>query len=194
LMYVLVLMAIVNSTIANANAGANVFTRTAFAFGRVGAFPKWMGKLDPKHKSPKNALMVQLIVGLVLGLGLGFKYTPQVAFGVVATGLVVVVVLVYMVVNIACIGYYSKHRREDRHPIIHIVVPIIGFLFLVPGFMNAAGITGIPGLSFIVSLSAPLSYAAYAMAIWMAIGVITLFILKKRNPQAIAEVATIHID
>ena len=194
LMYVLVLLAIVNSTIANANAGANVFTRTAFAFGRVGAFPKWMGQLDPKHKSPKNALMVQLIVGLVLGLGLGFKYTPQVAFGVVATGLVVLVVLVYMVVNIACIGYYSKHRREDRHPIIHIVVPIIGFLFLVPGFMNAAGITGIPGLSFIVSLAAPLSYAAYAMAIWMVLGVITLFILKKKNPQAIAEVATIHID
>ena len=58
-MYVLVLFAIVNSTIANANAGANVFTRTAFAFGRVGAFPKWMGQLDPKHKSPKNALLVQ---------------------------------------------------------------------------------------------------------------------------------------
>jgi amino acid transporter len=194
LMYVLVLFAIVNSTIANANAGANVFTRTAFAFGRVGAFPKWMGQLDPKHKSPKNALLVQLIVGLALGLGLGFKYTPQVAFGVVATGLVVVVVLVYMVVNIACIGYYTKHRLEDRHPFIHIVAPIIGFLFLVPGFLNAAGITGIPGLSFIVSLAPPLSYAAYAMAIWMALGVVTLFILKKKNPAAIAGVATVHID
>ena len=90
LMYVLILLAIVNSTIANANAGANVFTRTAFAFGRAGAFPKWMAALDPKHKSPKNALMVQLVVGLALGLGLGFKYTPQVAFGIVATGLVVV--------------------------------------------------------------------------------------------------------
>jgi hypothetical protein len=60
--------------------------------------------------------------------------------------------------------------------------------------MNAAGITGIPGLSFIVSLAAPLSYAAYAMAIWMVLGVITLFVLKRKNPQAIAEVATIHID
>ena len=194
LMYVLVILAIVNSTIANANAGANVFTRTAFAFGRVGAFPAWFGKLDPKHKSPKNALMVQIIVGLVLGLGLGAKYTPQVAFGIVATGLVVVVVVVYMVANLACIGYYIKHRKEERRLFLHLFVPALGFLFLIPGFLNASGITGIPGLKFIVALAAPLSYAAYAMAIWMLLGVATLFYLKSKNPRAIAEVATVHID
>jgi amino acid transporter len=191
--YVLVIIAIVNSTIANANAGANVFTRTAYAFGRVGAFPRSLANLDAKYKSPRNALLLQLIVGLALGLGLGFKYTPQVAFGIVATGLVVIVVLVYIVANIACIGYYAKHRKEERHLFLHIIVPVIGVLFLIPGFLNAAGITGIPGLGFIVSLAKPLSYAAYFMALWMAVGVITLFILKKRNPKAIEEVATIHI-
>ena len=192
--YVLVLFAIVNSTIANANAGANVFTRTAYAFGRVGAFPKSMAALDPKYKSPRNALVLQLVLGLLIGLGLGFKYTPQTAFGIVATGLVVIVVLVYIVVNIACIGYYAKHRKDERHPIFHIIVPIIGALFLIPGFFNAAGITGIPGLSFIVKLSAPLSYAAYFMAAWMVVGVITLLVLRKKNPQAIKEVALVHID
>jgi amino acid transporter len=191
--YVLVIIAIVNSTIANANAGANVFTRTAYAFGRVGAFPRSLANLDAKYKSPRNALLLQLIVGLALGLGLGFKYTPQVAFGIVATGLVVIVVLVYIVANIACIGYYAKHRKEERHLFLHIIVPVIGVLFLIPGFLNAAGITGVPGLGFIVSLAKPLSYAAYFMALWMAVGVITLFILKKKNPKAIEEVATIHI-
>ena len=191
--YVLVLFAIVNSTIANANAGANVFTRTAYAFGRAGVFPAKLSALDPKYKSPRNALLLQLILGLVIGLGLGFKYTPQVAFGIVATGLVVIVVVVYIVANIACIGYYAKHRKEERHPIIHIVVPAVGALFLVPGFLNAAGITGIPGLGFIVSLSAPLSYAAYFMAAWMAVGVISLIVLQKKNPKAIAAVADIHV-
>jgi hypothetical protein len=103
------------------------------------------------------------------------------------------VVLVYIVANIACIGYYAKHRKEDRHPIIHIVVPIIGVLFLIPGFMNAAGITGIPGLGFIVHLAAPLSYAAYFMAVWMLVGVISLFVLRKKNPGAIDAVGTIHL-
>ena len=145
--WILVLFAIINSTIANANAGANVFTRTAFAFGRAGVFPKALAEIDPKHKTPKVALVWQLVLGLIIGLGLGAKYTPQTAFGIVATGLVVVVVIVYMVANIACIGYYAKHRKDERHPVLHILVPLIGTLFLLPAFFNAAGITGIPGNS-----------------------------------------------
>ena len=152
-----------------------------------------LGEATQDIKFLEVALLLQLILGLVIGLGLGFKYTPQVAFGIVATGLVVIVVVVYIVANIACIGYYAKHRKEERHPIIHIVVPAVGALFLVPGFLNAAGITGIPGLGFIVSLSAPLSYAAYFMAAWMAVGVISLIVLQKKNPKAIAAVADIHV-
>ena len=75
--WILVLFAIINSTIANANAGANVFTRTAYAFGRAGAFPKFLSEIDPKRKTPRNAVIVQLVVGLVLALGLGAKYSPQ---------------------------------------------------------------------------------------------------------------------
>lgn len=194
LFWVLVLFAIINSTLANANAGANVFTRTAFAFGRIGAFPRSLAKLDPKFKSPRNAIVLQLILGLIIGVGLGAKYTPQVAFGVVATGLVIIVVLVYIVANLACIGYFAKHRREERHPIVHILVPIIGIIFLIPGFFSAAGFTGIPGLSFIVPLSAPLTYSAYAMAVWMVLGIGALFYLRSKNPKAIEEVAYVHLD
>jgi len=191
--WLLALFAIINSTIANANGGANVFTRTAFAFGRAGALPSSLAKLHPKYKSPQNAIVLQLILGLVISLGLGFKYKPQMAFGIVATALVVAIVPVYMLANLACIGYFTKHRKEERHPIIHILVPIIGFLFLIPGFFNAAGITGIPGLKFIVALASPLTLGAYAMGVWVAIGIVALLYLKSKNPKAIEEVATIHI-
>ena len=194
LFWVLVLFAIINSTLANANAGANVFTRTAYAFGRIGAFPHSLAKLDPKFKSPRNAIVLQLILGLIIGLGLGAKYTPQVAFGVVATGLVIIVVLVYIVANLACIGYFSKHRKEERHPIVHILVPIVGVLFLIPAFFSAAGFTGIPGLSFIVPLSAPLTYSAYAMGVWMILGLVALGYLRSKNPKAIEAVAYVHLD
>jgi hypothetical protein len=190
--WLLVLFAIINSTIGNANAGANVFTRTAFAFGRAGAFPKSLAEIDPKHKTPRNAVIVQLIVGLIIALGLGAKYTPQTAFGIVATALVVAVVPVYMIANLACIGYFTKHRKEDRRTLIHIIVPVIGFIFLVPGFFNAAGITGVPGLSFIVALASPLTYGAYAMGAWMVLGLVALAYLSSKKPEAIKEVATIH--
>jgi hypothetical protein len=114
------------------------------------------------------------------------------AFGIIATGLVVAVVPVYMIANLACIGYFTKHRREERHPVIHIVVPLVGFIFLIPGFFNAAGITGMPGLSFIVSLASPLTYGAYAMGVWMLFGLVALAYLNSSKPNAIKEVATIH--
>src|SRR5207248_227204 len=49
--WVLVFLAIVNSTVANANAGVNVSTRTAFAMGRVGAFPYALARLSTRHRS-----------------------------------------------------------------------------------------------------------------------------------------------
>ena len=75
----------------------------------------------------------------------------------------------------------------------HIVVPIIGFVFLIPGFFNAAGITGVPGLKFIVALASPLTLGAYAMGIWIVIGLVALIYLRGKNPKAIEEVATIHV-
>jgi amino acid transporter len=190
--WLLVLIAIINSTLANAIAGTNVFTRTAYAFGRAGAFPKAFARLNERHRSPQNALIVQLIMGLLIGLLLGWKYGPTEAFGIVATGLVVIVVLVYAVTNLACIGYYTKHRREERKVGLHIVIPILGFLFLIPGFMNAAGITGIPGLKFIAALPKPLSYGAWAVGIWMLFGLVWLFKLRSSQPTAVEAVATVH--
>ena len=184
--WALVLFAIINSTLANAIAGTNVFTRTAYAFGRAGVFPSSLAKLNAKHRSPQNALILQLVLGLVIALALGAKYGPTTAFGIVATGLVVVVVVVYALTNLACIGYFTKHRREERHPVLHVLVPVLGFLFLVPGFLNSAGITGVPGLKFIAALPTPLSYGAWAMGIWTLVGVGALFYLRSTAPAASA--------
>jgi hypothetical protein len=150
--------------------------------------------LHPKFKSPRVGILIELVLSCALGLGLGFKYTPQIAFGIIGTGLVVLVVPVYMIANLACIGLFARHRQEERHIVYHIVLPIIGFLFLLPGFMSAAGITGVPGLSFIVSLSSPYSYAAYGMAAWVVVGIVVLLVLRSRNPRAVAAVAQIHYE
>ena len=192
--WVLVLFAIVNSTLANANSGANVFTRTAYAMGRIGVFPKAFASLHPKYKSPQFGVLIELILGVVLALGLGFLTTPVVAFGIIATALVVIVVPVYMLANFACVGYFARHRKEEQHWFLHIVLPIAGVLFLIPGFLSVAGITGIPGMSFIVALSAPYSYAPWAMAAWIIIGIGMLLWLRAKNPDAIDAVAHIHFE
>ena len=47
-----VFLAIVNSTIANANAGVNVSSRTAYAMGRIRAFPAFLAHINARHRSP----------------------------------------------------------------------------------------------------------------------------------------------
>ncbi len=192
--WLLVLLAIVNSTLANANSGTNVFTRTAYALGRVGVFPKAFERLSPKYKSPSFATLVQLILSLAVALVLGFWTTPVAAFGIVATALVVVVVPVYMLANLACIGYFAKHRKAERNLILHVLIPILGLAFLVPGFLSVAGITGIPGFGFVAALTAPMSYAPWAMLVWMVLGIGVLFWLRSKSPKAIEAVADIHLD
>jgi amino acid transporter len=105
-----------------------------------------------------------------------------------------VIVPVYILANVACIGYFTRHRREERHLVSHILVPIIGALLLIPGFFSVAGITGIPGLRFISALTSPYSFAPYVMAGWVVLGIIVLLVLRSRHPKAIDAVAHIHLE
>ena len=52
LFWFFVFLAIVNSTIANANAGVNVSSRTAYAMGRIGAFPHCWRRSTPGTTRP----------------------------------------------------------------------------------------------------------------------------------------------
>src|SRR6202012_5007255 len=109
---VFVFLAIINSTIANANAGSNVSPRTAFSLGRIGIFPRSFARLHPTHRSPLVAVAVQFAIAVGLTLALGFGYGPTTAFLLVATIIVIVVVAVYIIVNAACIGFFARFRRS----------------------------------------------------------------------------------
>jgi len=189
--WVLVFLAIVNSTIANANAGVNVSTRTAFAMGRIGAFPYALARLSTRHRSPVVAILLVTAATIAISFGLGFGYDPVTAFGIVATALVILIVAAYIVTNLACIGYFLRAGRAEFNPLLHLVVPVLGVLAFIPAWLTAAGIR-VPGLTFITALSPPSSYAGVAAGIWMALGLIYLGILLARNPQRVADVAKVH--
>src|SRR6266705_1119559 len=71
LFWFFVFLAIVNSTIANANAGVNVSSRTAYAMGRIGAFPRFLAIVSPRHRSPVNSVLVAFVITVAVTLGLG---------------------------------------------------------------------------------------------------------------------------
>ncbi|MFF2382245.1 APC family permease [Streptomyces sp. NPDC058108] len=191
LFWVLVFLAVVNSTIANANACATVSTRTAFALARIKVFPELFTRLHPRHRSPVAGVAVQCAVAVAAMLGLGFAYDPVTAFLLLATVIVTVVIGVYIVVNLACAGYFLRRGRELFHPVRHLLFPLLGIAAFVPALLTAAGL---PVFDFVSELSAPVSYAGPVVGVWMLAGVVVLIVLARRHPGRIADTARVHLD
>ena len=188
--WLFVFLAIVNSTIANANAGVNVSTRTAYAMGRINAFPHFLARVHPTHRSPVAAILTAFIITVAVMLGLGLGYDPVTAFIMVATALVIVIVAVYILMNAACIGFFAR-RGSGFNPLLHLIIPVLGIAAFVPAWLTAAGIDV---FSFISPLPSPYSYMGPGVAGFMIIGVIYLIYLYRRHPRRVVEVGLVHLD
>ena len=57
--WVLIFFAIINSALANSNAGVNAATRVLYAMGRNGVLPSAFGRIHPEHKTPHVAIVAQ---------------------------------------------------------------------------------------------------------------------------------------
>src|SRR5205823_5499208 len=68
---VLVLLALINSTIAANLAAQNAASRVWFAMGRTGTLPRAMGSVHARHSTPWVAIAFQTALSLVLSLGIG---------------------------------------------------------------------------------------------------------------------------
>ena len=156
----LIVLAAVNSTVANANAGVNVSSRTAYAMGRIRALPHLLALVHPRHRTPVTGILLAFAVTVAITLGLGLGYDPVTAFAMVGTGIVIVLVAIYILADAACIGFFA--RRERRfNPLLHLVVPVLGIVTFVPAWLTAAGIKV---FSFVAPLTAPVSYMGLGVA------------------------------
>ena len=193
LFWVLVFLAIVNSTIANANAGVNVSSRTSFAMGRIKAFPSFLAIVSTRHRSPVNAILLATVITIGVTLGLGLHYGPTTAFAMVGTGLVIVLVAIYILMNLSCIGFFARSREHKFSFISHLIIPVLGVVAFIPAWCSGAGIK-IPGASFISPLTPPYSYMGPAVGIWMVLGVIYLIVLYLTDRQRVTQVGLVYVD
>jgi amino acid transporter len=189
--WVLAFLAIQNSAIANSNAAANAATRTWYAMGRIRVLPRVLAATHPRWKSPHVSVWLQFIVGIVASLGLGFWYDPLTAFFWIATVVTAAVVLIYMAVNVSCIAFYLRERRGEFNPFKHAVVPVVGILFFIPGWLTAVGL---PVFDFIGELPAPVSYSGIILVVWMGLGAVYMAVLYSSDPQRIRDTGKVFIE
>jgi amino acid transporter len=188
--WLLVLIAVLNSCLANSNAGANTITRTLYAFGRIRVLPRALGTTDARRKSPQVAVAVQFVLSVAITLGLGIAYGPSVAFGILGTIIGIAFALLYIVINLSCFLYFWRQRRHEFTWWRHALIPAIGIAVLIPVFFAGAGL---PVFSFISPLTAPYSYAGPILLIWMIIGLGYLFYMRSHNPQRIQDTSKVFL-
>lgn len=195
----LVIFAILNSALANANAGATAATRSIFNMGRGGLLPRFFAAVHPTRRTPVNAVHAQIGLGLVIAVGLGLLLTED----PYPRGLNVYVFLgytlgllfagMYIAVNLAVIGFYLGEKREDFNVIKHVVVPILGVVAMIPAFLSVIGGLTIPILDIeLPSLTGDLVWVAPLVGVWMLVGIVLYFVLRARNPEAVENLGAVY--
>jgi amino acid transporter len=190
----LVIFAILNSCVANANASATAATRSLFAMGRATLISRWFAAVHPEYRSPVNAVHFQAILGLVVAIGLGLVLANDPFEG--APGLNVYVWLgtlvgllfagMYIAVNVACVGYFWRERRDEFNVIKHLLIPILGVLAMIPAVLAVIGGVTIPILDVTLDpYENSLRWTAPVVGLWLVLGILAYVYLRWRNPRGL---------
>jgi amino acid transporter len=166
----------------------------SYAMGRIHAFPHAFARVHPRFRSPVLAIVTSFVLTCAITLGLGLAYNPVNAFAMTGTGIVIVLVAIYILMNAACIGYFARaaNRNGRRfNPFLYLIVPVLGIATFVPAWLTSAGIKV---FSFVVPLAPPASYMAPGVGGFMLVGVAYLGYLYARHPRRVAEVGLVHLD
>lgn len=184
--WIVVFIAICNSSLAAANAGSNAMTRTLFSMGRIRLLPPVLAVVHRRTRSPFIALVAYVIFGEAAAIPLGIVYGPLTAFALFGTILTACIIIIYVSINLSCLFYYARYRRSEFKPLLHGVVPILGIAAFVPAFCAATGLGG-SVFSFVSPLPSPLSTVGPVVAIWVVLGIGYLLYLFRRHPQRLRD-------
>ena len=182
--WILVFFAIINSAIANANAGVNAATRVLYAMARNGAMPRQLARTHPEYRTPHVAIIINVVGGAVLALLLGWKWGPLPAFATIATAITVVVILIYIAVCLGTIVFYLRERRSEFNPLLHLIFPILGAAaFAFPLYYQ-----------FKDWPDNPLGYGNWVAIVWVAVGIVLTFVVSMLRPQAMTNSSRIFLE
>ncbi|HEU5368478.1 MAG TPA: APC family permease [Ktedonobacterales bacterium] len=181
---IIVIIAILNSALANSNAGVNAASRVLFAMGRVRTLPGPLAHINGRFRTPDIAIILTVIVGIVLALWPGFVYGPTLGFALLGTIITILILLVYLATCIAVPFFYRREHREEFSVLRHIILPIIPAIILLFPI----------GAQFYPAPLFPLNLAGPICAGWLVLGIIIVVLLKTRAPQALAQSDKVFVE
>lgn len=191
--WLLILVAVLSSAFASSTNSANAGTRIGFSLGRSGLFPRPLGRVHPRFRTPHVALTAQAVLTIAIMLGLGYGLgSPEAAFAFIGTIITILFVVVYGIVCVACIAYFSTERRDVFNPVLHLLIPLLGVLLMVPVLIASFGINF--GNLGIAPLAGSLRWAPLTAGIWLVLGLATLIGLRGRDPARLARMRDLFVE
>jgi amino acid transporter len=178
------ILAILNSALANSNAGVNAATRVLYAMGRSKTLPRPLAHINPRFRTPDLAIIFTMILGVVLTLWFGFAYGPTIAFALIGTVITIPILIVYMAACLAVPFFYLREHRDRFNVALHIILPAIPFVVLIFPILA----------QFIPAPPAPLNLAGPFCAAWFVLGLIIVAVLSFRAPENLAQGTRIYLE
>jgi amino acid transporter len=186
--WVILFLAVVNSFFANGNSVLIASTRTWYAMGRIRLLPPAFERTS-KHASPFVGIAALTALTLLI-LPMAIIWGPAIAFQLLATILAAVMLGVYIVINLSVVGFYWRRARSEFNWFLHLVLPVVGSLVLIPVLAAAVGV-GSSVLKFVSPLPYPISEAGLAVGIWFVVGIVYLIYLLRRHPQRVRDMSQV---
>jgi amino acid transporter len=169
------------------------FVSSTFNAGRERLLPAWIGRVHPRRRTPMNAIYT--FVGISLGFigvwallhaigGHTGSISPTNYFFESSTMGTILVLVVYLLSNLALPFYYRKYRPQEFSPVKHAVLPGLGALaILVPLYYLAK-----PGQP------TPYNWFPYAALAVVVAAALYAFALSRRDPGLGERVGSIVAD
>jgi amino acid transporter len=190
---IIVILAVLNSAIANSNAGANAATRVGYSLARIGLLPRPLARVHSQFKTPYLAVNVQAVGGILLAVLLGWVTGgPLSAFALLGTMATIIVVTIYILTNLSNLAFYLRERRGEFNVLTNGIVPIVGTIIFLPALIASFGIDFL-NLG-ILPLTAPANLAPIIIAVWMVLGIALLIYFATRDPARITQTGTVFLD
>ena len=169
--WVLVLIAFINSILGVGVAVMNASTRVVFGMARAGVLPSFLAVVHRKRKTPTNAVLLESLVTLVVGLGGGALLGATGLLGFAAIIVTILIIVVYISGNIAVYRLYKKSYPGEYSPLTHLVIPVVSSLLLL--FVGYKTLFPLP--------SGVAAFAPIVAIAWLLIGVIIVVVLSARG-------------
>jgi amino acid transporter len=167
--WILVLLAVTNSILAVAIAGTNSATRVFFAMGRARALPAFLDYVHPRFQTPRNAIVLETLLTLAVGLGIGFWIGPDQEYYLLGVAMTLGLMFIYLAGNVGVYFFYRRQRPAEFNFLLHFLLPMLSSISLIWVAYKSAVPLPEP----------PVRYAPILAAVWLLAGIVVVLTVRR---------------